>query len=183
MSTLTRYEISKPRVPVLHTRDNATISRVLKESGIRFEHWPVHPLPDDVDSAGVLNAYRAEIDKLKAEQGYTTADVVRLKPDHPDRDALRLKFIEEHTHTDDEVRFFAEGSGAFYLHLGDAVLQVICEAGDLISVPAGARHWFDMGPTPSFTAIRLFVSPEGWVGHFTGDPLSSAIPRLDGVAA
>jgi 1,2-dihydroxy-3-keto-5-methylthiopentene dioxygenase len=183
MSALTTYKVSTPRKAVLRTRDNHAIARVLSEAGIRFEQWPVRPLSEGVDSAGVLNAYQAAIDGLNAAEGYTTADVVRLTPNHPDRDALRLKFIEEHTHTDDEVRFFAEGSGAFYLHLGDEVLQVICEAGDLISVPAGTKHWFDMGPTPSFTAIRLFVSPQGWVGHFTGDPLSSAFPRLDGVDA
>ena len=96
---------------------------------------------------------------------------------------MRLKFIEEHTHDDDEVRYFTEGSGAFYLHLGDGVYQVVCEAGDLISVPAHTKHWFDMGPVPHFTAIRLFKSPEGWVGKFTGDPIASQVPRLDGVAA
>lgn len=179
MSTLTTYRVSRPRVAVLRTGDHATIARTLANAGIRFERWPDRALPRDVDNAGVLSAYEPEIDRLKAAQGYTTADVVRLKPDHPDREALRLKFIDEHTHTDDEVRFFAQGSGAFYLRLGDEVLQVICEPGDLISVPAGTRHWFDMGAAPSFTAIRLFVSPEGWVGHFTGDPLSSAVPRFD----
>jgi len=183
MSILTRYQVSTPREVALHTRDNSTISRLLNEAGIRFEQWAVRTLPEGVDGAGVLAAYQTEIDGLKAAHGYTTADVVRLTSSHPDRDTLRQKFIEEHTHTDDEVRFFVEGSGAFYLHLGDEVLQVVCEAGDLISVPAGTKHWFDMGPTPQFTAIRLFVSPEGWVGHFTGDPLSSAIPRLDSVAA
>lgn len=183
MSILTSYNVSNPRDLVLQTRDQPTIACVLSEFGVRFAQWPVHPLAADDDPASILKAYQTEIDRAIAEHGYATADVVRLTPDHPDREALRLKFIEEHTHTDDEVRFFAEGCGAFYLHLGDEVLQVVCEAGDLISVPAGTRHWFDTGPAPSFTAIRLFVSPAGWVGHFTGDPLSSAIPRIDGVAA
>lgn len=183
MTSLTRYAVSAPREAALHTRDSEHIARLLGQAGIHFAQWPVRPLPEGADSADVLRAYQAEIDALKAAHGYTTADVVRLQSDHPDRAALRQKFIDEHTHTDDEVRFFAEGSGAFYLHLGDEVLQLLCEAGDLISVPAGTRHWFDMGPAPHFTAIRLFVSPEGWVGHFTGDPLSSAIPRLDGVVS
>lgn len=183
MTTLTRYAVHAPREAALHTRDSAAITRLLQDAGVRFDQWPVRPLPDAASSADVLHAYQAEISQLKAAHGYTTADVVRLDASHPDRVALRQKFIHEHTHSDDEVRFFVEGLGAFYLHLGDEVLQVVCEAGDLISVPAGTRHWFDMGPAPHFTAIRLFVSAEGWVGHFTGDPLSSFIPRLDGVVA
>src|SRR3546814_6097561 len=85
---------------------------------------------------------------------------------------MRAKFLSEHTHADDEVRFFVEGSGQFYLHMNDRVYVMLCEAGDLISVPAGTRHWFDTGPNPMFTAIRLFVSPDGWVADFTGDPIA-----------
>ena len=183
MTALTTYLVHAPQHPVSHTRDDDTITRTLSGSGIQFERWGVRPLPANPEAADVLAAYQAEIDRLKAAHGYTTVDVARITPEHPDRVAMRQKFIEEHTHADDEVRFFVEGAGAFYLHLGDTVLQVLCEAGDLISVPAGTKHWFDMGPTPRFTAIRLFLSPEGWVGHFTGDPLSAAIPRLDTAAA
>ncbi|MDR7307421.1 cupin domain-containing protein [Rhodoferax saidenbachensis] len=183
MTTLTTYHVSTPGQLVLQTRDDLVIAHTLAQAGIQFERWAVRTLPADADSAAVLSAYAPEIERLKASKGYTTVDVARITPEHPDRAAMRQKFIEEHTHADDEVRFFVEGAGAFYLHLGDTVLQVLCEAGDLISVPAGTRHWFDMGPAPRFTAIRLFVSPDGWVGHFTGDPLSAAIPRLDAVAA
>jgi 1,2-dihydroxy-3-keto-5-methylthiopentene dioxygenase len=36
-----------------------------------------------------------------------------------------------------------------------------------------------MGPDPSFTAIRLFNNPEGWVANFTGDAIAANFPRLD----
>ena len=61
----------------------------------------------------------------------------------------------------------------------DKVYQVVCTRDDLLSVPAGTQHWFDMGPEPYFTAIRLFISPDGWVAKFTGDKISSAIPRFN----
>jgi len=183
MTTLSIYRVSAPEHATLQTSDTSTILQILADAGVPFEQWATRPLPPEVDSATVLNAYQPEISRLQTTRGYTTVDVVRVTPDHPERVALRQKFIEEHTHADDEVRFFVEGSGAFYIHLGDEVVQLLCEAGDLVSVPAGTKHWFDMGPAPRFTAIRLFESPEGWVGHFTGDPLPSAIPRLDSVAA
>ena len=77
------------------------------------------------------------------------------------------------------VRFFVDGRGCFYLHLDDKVYAVVCEAGDLLSVPTGTRHWFDMGVRPTFCAIRFFQKDDGWVGDFTGDPIASRIPDLD----
>ncbi|MGP6794355.1 hypothetical protein ACTZN4_13815, partial [Klebsiella pneumoniae] len=86
--------------------------------------------------------------------------------------------LNEHTHGEDEVRFFVEGAGLFCLHIGDEVFQVLCEKNDLISVPAHTPHWFDMGSEPNFTAIRIFDNPEGWIAQFTGDDIASAYPRL-----
>ena len=59
------------------------------------------------------------------------------------------------------------------------VLQVLCESGDFLRVPAGTKHWFDMGSAPHFTALRFFDNPAGWVAEFTGDPIADRFPLLD----
>ena len=136
----------------------------------------------------MLEAYAEPIAQLSSEQGYVLVDVAAL---HPSADpgwaataaAARQKFLAEHTHADDEVRFFASGSGIFYLHIGDEVLAVLGERGDLLSVPKGTTHWFDMGTQPDFTAIRFFRDQEGWVGEFTGDPIAERIPDFDTIVA
>jgi len=128
--------------------------------------------------AEVLAAYRSEIERLVAERGYRSVDVVSLDPAYPDREALRRKFLAEHTHADDEVRFFVAGSGLFTLHAAGRVYAVLCEQDDLISVPAGVPHWFDMGSAPAFTCIRLFNDPAGWVAQFTGDDIAARFPVL-----
>ena len=112
------------------------------------------------------------------EGGYQTVDVVRVKPDHPDRVAMRAKFLAEHTHAEDEVRFFVEGAGAFYLRKGGRVYRIVCERNDLLSVPAGITHWFDTGERPHFCAIRIFTSADGWVGNFTGDDIATRFPTF-----
>ena len=127
----------------------------------------------------MLAAYADDITRLKQQQGYITVDVISLSPTHPDKAALRQKFLDEHIHTEDEVRFFVRGQGLFCLHLGDEVYQVLCQQNDLISVPANTPHWFDMGTEPDFTAIRLFNNTEGWVAHFTGATLSRQFPLLN----
>ena len=126
----------------------------------------------------VIAAYQHAIDKLVAEKGYQSWDVISLRADNPQKEALRAKFLNEHTHGEDEVRFFVEGAGLFCLHIGDEVFQVLCEKNDLISVPAHTPHWFDMGSEPNFTAIRIFDNPEGWIAQFTGDAIADAYPRL-----
>jgi len=113
------------------------------------------------------------------EKGYQSVDVISLAPDHPDRAMLRQKFLSEHTHSEDEVRFFVAGSGLFTLHIDDKIYEVKCESGDLIGVPDNTRHWFDMGPEPNFIAIRLFTNVEGWVANFTGSDIAQKFPRYE----
>jgi len=164
--------------------DPELIQQQLASHGIRFQRWPARQqLPAGADQAAILAAYAAEVAQVQAGGAYPTVDAIRLAPDHPDRDALRQKFLAEHTHSEDEVRFFVEGRGLFCLHIGESVLQVLCEAGDWIAVPAGTRHWFDMGPEPSFCALRFFDNPEGWVAAFTGDPIAAGYPLLDQLLA
>ena len=164
----------------LDTSDRGPIEQALGRHGIRFEAWKAtRTLSEGADASDVLSAYAADIDRLKSEGGYQSVDVVRMRPDHPEKEAMRGKFLSEHTHAEDEVRFFVEGSGLFCLHLGERVALVTCERGDLISVPAGTRHWFDMGPRPAFAAIRLFINPSGWVAQFTGDGIADRFPKYD----
>ena len=81
-----------------------------------------------------------------------------------DRDVIRRP-----GHTEDEVRFFVDGSGYFWFNLenGEPIFNVKCEAGDLISVPANTAHWFDMGEPAFVKAIRIFIDQSGWVPHYT----------------
>jgi 1,2-dihydroxy-3-keto-5-methylthiopentene dioxygenase len=67
----------------------------------------------------------------------------------------------------------------FYLHVEGRVYQVLCCKDDLISVPANITHWFDMGPAPRFSAIRLFNDPAGWVANFTGSTIAEQFPTFD----
>lgn len=156
------------------TEDPARIAAVLAGIGVGFDRWQAsYPLPAEADATTVLDAYNSDIERLERQGGYRSKDVVRIKPDHPDRAALRAKFLAEHTHDDDEVRFFVEGGATFFLHAAGKVIALYGERGDLINVPAGAKHWFDTGATPDFTAIRLFTSAGGWQANFTGDPIAA----------
>jgi 1,2-dihydroxy-3-keto-5-methylthiopentene dioxygenase len=179
MSRLRIFAEDDAAQPLAELSDHRAIAEALGERGVRFERWPTRPLPKEATVNDVIAAYGSEIDRIKREGAYQAVDVISLKPDHPECDALRQKFLNEHTHSEDEVRFFVAGSGLFTLHLADRIYEVLCEQGDLISVPNGTPHWFDMGARPSFTAIRIFTNPAGWVANFTGDDLASRFPRYE----
>lgn len=193
MTTLTLFADHDPHQVIESTTEPGRIAELLAEVGVVYERWGVRDLPDGAAGDDVLAAFGPEVERIRA-MGYDTVDVARIAGDRDDPTfleqaaAARAKFLAEHRHADDEVRFFVEGSGAFYLRLErpdatTAVHIVLCEAGDFLSVPRGTRHWFDMGTRPRFTAIRFFQDPEGWVGDFTGDPIASTFPTFDDLVA
>lgn len=180
MSRLRVYSAMSPAKPILDTADGTEIAHKLRTIGVRFERWQAaKPVRSGASQDEVLAAYKADLDRLMLEGGYKTADVISLTPNHPDKAALRRKFLDEHTHAEDEIRFFVDGQGLFYLHVRDQVFGALCTKGDLISVPAGTTHWFDMGPEPSLACIRIFTNPEGWVAQFTDSDIGNRFPKLD----
>lgn len=180
MSAIKVFADNAPGTPLQHSVDAAEIAAILASAGVRFEQWETDvTIAPGASQDEVIGAYQTDIDRLVSDEGYQSVDVVSLAPDHPDKAMLRQKFLDEHRHSEDEVRFFVAGQGLFSLHIGEQVFEVLCEAGDLISVPANTPHWFDMGPNPSFIAIRLFNNPDGWVANFTGSDIAQRFSRLE----
>lgn len=179
MTKLTVYNVDLSGEPQTISGDDNIIA-ALADAGVMLEHWQADAdLPANADQDTVIAAYQASIDKLKQQYNFQSIDVVSLQPDHPQKKEFRGKFLAEHTHDDFEIRFFVDGSGLFYLHIDGKVYMVMCEAGDLISVPANTTHWFDMGENPSFKCIRFFTTEDGWVGNFTGSDIATRFPDYD----
>jgi len=177
MSRLTIFDDLRPGQPVIDTQDAEAIALELAAIGVQFERWesPVALSPADAAET-ILDAYKPYLDGLMGASGAGSADVIKLTPDNPNAAALREKFLSEHIHTEDEIRFFVHGGGHFVMHVNNRIYDAFCEAGDLISVPANTKHWFDAGEKPLFTALRVFTDTSGWVPHYTGDTISARFP-------
>jgi 1,2-dihydroxy-3-keto-5-methylthiopentene dioxygenase len=149
--------------------DHEAVAAFLSRYGIEYERWtPAHPVDAGATSDEILAAFRPEIARLKARGGYRTADVIDVSPDTPNLEAMLAKFNREHWHDEDEVRFIIEGRGLFHVHPADApVFALEVEAGDLIRVPRGTHHWFDLCADRRIRAIRLFQDSSGWTPHYT----------------
>jgi 1,2-dihydroxy-3-keto-5-methylthiopentene dioxygenase len=150
-------------------KDTKEITQYLAEIGIDYEVWePAHTISQDATSEEILDAYQGEIEALKAKGGYVTADVININPQTPGLDAMLAKFNREHWHDEDEVRFIIHGRGLFHIRpRAGSVTAIEVEAGDLIRVPRGTWHWFNLCANREIRAIRLFQDPAGWAPIYT----------------
>ena len=148
--------------------DVQEIRDYLAPHGIWYEKWDVEGrLPVEATNEQILETYAPEVDRLKKAGGFVTADVINVSPATPNLDALLAKFAKEHTHSEDEVRFTVKGSGVFHIHPKNGpVFAIQVESGDLINVPAGTQHWFDLCNDKTIRCIRLFQDQSGWTPQY-----------------
>jgi len=140
------------------------ISRYLSPHGIFFEQWETEGrLTEDVASEDILRVFKPEIERLMTAGGYVAADVISVNPSTPGLAEMLAKFDKEHTHSEDEVRFVVAGEGIFHINpLEGDIFSIEMTAGDLINVPAGTKHWFNLCASKTIKTIRLFKDSKGW---------------------
>ncbi len=155
--------------------DPTEITAYLASIDIDYEQWqPSQPIAADAPAEAILAAYAKEINKLKEEDGYVTADVIDVLPTTAGLPEMLAKFKSEHWHDDDEVRFIIEGRGIFHIHPSNgSVTAIEVVAGDLIRVPGGTLHWFNLCEEQRIRAIRLFADPAGWVPRYSESGVDS----------
>ncbi|MDO9183819.1 MAG: hypothetical protein Q7U04_15500 [Bacteriovorax sp.] len=155
--------------------DFKSIQNLLSNHGIMIAKWEAsQPLSNDATQEKILEAYAHELNPFMLKNGYAVADVINVHPKTENLIAIREKFMKEHTHSEDEIRFFVDGMGKFWFHLdNDDILCVTCERGDFMSVPKNFRHWFDLAPGYFVKAIRIFSNMEGWVPNYTGSGIDT----------
>lgn len=156
--------------------DATEIATLLEPHGIAYETWDIDRLAatpkteGETDQEHVLRVFAGEVKRISAERGYQSADVISLAPTTPNLEAILAKFDREHTHSEDEVRFVVSGRGIFVIRGADEKLyDVEVHPGDLLAVPEGTQHWFELCEDKQIQCIRLFTDMSGWVAHYVDD--------------
>lgn len=181
MSKLAFYTQFNFQKPYKVTENISEFSENLVKGGIRVEQWPTLP---HLSSATILerdvfNIYAEEIYRVKAEFGYSQVDLVSIKPNDAFAISARGRYLSEHTHEEDEVRFFVEGKALIYFNINSEISILECVRGDFVIIPAGIKHWMDIGPKPNFSVIRWFNSKNGLSNNFTESFTAEATPRWE----
>lgn len=158
----------------------AAVRSYLNENEVYYDHWDVGTkIPaelqnkfdlSDADKEEILNALQEDIEHLSEKRGYVKWDIISLSDSNPNLEELLKKFEQVHTHTEDEVRAIATGSGIFVIKGKDGYFDVKLSPGDVISVPEGNPHFFTLTEERNVVAVRLFIDPAGWVAHNYADP-------------
>lgn len=156
------------------------IQNFLKRNGIVYEYWETKgEIPNYFTQEEILDVYRSKLQPFMENGGYKNADVISINENTENYTEIRKKFLAEHTHTEDEIRFFVDGQGLFWFHLdGEPIFNVLCQKGDLISVPVGYKHWFDAGvQNPHVKCIRIFSDTSGWTPVYTESKVEKRFER------
>jgi len=156
--------------------DVQEIGKFLEPFGIWYENWEVEGrVGKDATDQEILDAYDPEIQRLKDRGGFVTADVINVNPQTPGLDEMLAKFDKEHTHSEDEIRFTVKGNGVFHINPENGpVFSVTVSTGDMINVPAGTKHWFNLCGDREIRCIRLFEDMSGWTPHYIQDGVHSS---------
>jgi 1,2-dihydroxy-3-keto-5-methylthiopentene dioxygenase len=163
--------------------DQSKVASFLESNEVIYEQWDISKLPADLhekyqlsdeEKNAILEEFSSEIKDISERRGYQTADVISLSDTTPNLDQLLKNFQQEHHHTDDEVRFIVSGHGIFIIQGKDDVFfDVRLNPGDLISVPENVRHYFTLQEDRKVVAVRIFVTPEGWVPIYEKDEVNA----------
>ena len=149
------------------------IKSYLSTIGIDYDAWPLVELEADADNETILQAYASQIEEAKAKGQYATVDIVNVNSKTPALDEMLNRFNREHWHDEDEVRFVVSGRGLFHIHPQDGpVVAIETGPGDMIRVPRGTYHWFDLCGSKEIKAIRFFQDKSGWTPHYTGSAVA-----------
>jgi 1,2-dihydroxy-3-keto-5-methylthiopentene dioxygenase len=177
MATLNIYKNNQLQKQII---DTDSISNELSKIGIKFEKWAIQEVLENKSGIEEIEEkFKDKIQTVLRENNFSSYDIVSINPDIKGIEDLKNKFIPEHTHDDNEVRFFIDGQGLFCINQDENIYQVLCEKGDYISVPANTKHWFDMGSKANFKCIRFFEDEAGWIAKYTGSDISRQYPLFD----
>ena len=179
MSYLKIYS-NQSNIPLQETSNFTVIQSTLEKVGIYFDRWLTNKNLDyDSLENHIISTYENEINLIKNRYSFQSIDTVAVNLDTINISQMRQKFLQEHTHIEDEIRFFVDGSGLFYIHLNDKVYGILCKKNDILHIPANTKHWFDLGANPFLKCIRFFTNPSGWVAEFTNSQIEQLYPLYD----
>jgi 1,2-dihydroxy-3-keto-5-methylthiopentene dioxygenase len=180
MSILSVYHTTSPDLPNKVLTHSEDIASTLAEQGVVFEQRTAHsPVTAGASSQDILAACGAHLDSLMTEAGFAEVDVISVDGNPLQTAEVRAGFLEERQCGATEAWHFVAGRGLLSLHIGEFVYAVLCEKNDLVRMPAGTCHWFDMGEHPRLVAIRLIKSPDHKAGQLTGNDIAGRFPQLE----
>jgi len=177
MSSLAVHLHTSPELPnkVLNHADD--IASTLSAVGIDYRQLELPAaLRPGCEQAEFGAAYGLWLQAFMGKEGDVQQELFNLQRNHPQKLELRARYLDEQVQSSASTWLFLGGFAQLSVHLDGYVYVLQGERGDLLTLPAGTRHWFDLGEEPHVLAVRL--SPSEDKPERTGDDIASRFPRL-----
>lgn len=180
MTCLTVYHETSPDIPNKVLSHFEDIAATLAEHGIRFERQtPAGKVMPGSGAQSVIEACGKQLGELSQAYGYPDTEIISLNRDHAQKAEYRDRFLCERRHAAAESWFLAGGRGLLNVHVGQHVFALLCEKGDIITLPGSTHYWLDLGDEPHIVLVRLYSEAEGGLAEFTDEGIAGRFPRLD----
>lgn len=180
MSRLSVHHQSSPQIPNKVLGHAEDIASTLAAVGIEFRELPLESrVQAGASEQEILAALGETLEQLKRDSDLSHSEVISIDQRHWPREGDKPVDAPVEVLADSaQLYLFLAGQGLLSLHIDDFVYGLIGERNALVSVPAGTRHWFDLGEFPHCAAIRLFAA-NAVAARPSGDAVAASFPRLE----
>lgn len=178
MSSLAVHLHTSPELPNKALNHAADIASTLAAVGLDYRQVELPAaLRPGCEQAEFDQAYGLWLQAFMGNEGHVQRELFNLQRNHPQKLELRARYLDEQVQASTCAWLFIGGFAQLSVHLDGYVYRLQGERGDLLTLPAGTRHWFDLGEEPHALVLRLSQSEE--TPERTGDDIASRFPRLE----
>lgn len=180
MTHLCVYHQSNRLQPIRLLNHQADIARELEELGAGYQCWDATVPVTAVSSENeIVAACQAGLGLLEPNAiVYTEAFALDEQSSAEQHAVVRKQLAREQVSSQPQSWLVAAGRGMLCLHHEDHVYALVCERGDLLSIPAGIAYWFDAGEQPRFVALRVSAEPLAGEVVYTDENAAASYPPL-----
>ncbi|MFT0624889.1 acireductone dioxygenase [Ectopseudomonas guguanensis] len=178
MSSLAVHLHTSPELPNKVLNHAADIASTLAAVGLDYRQVELPAaLRPGCEQAEFDQAYGLWLQAFMGNEGHVQQELFNLQRNHPQKLELRARYLDEQVQASTCAWLFIGGFAQLSVHLDGYVYRLQGERGDLLTLAAGTRHWFDLGEEPHALVLRLSQSEE--TPERTGDDIASRFPRLE----
>lgn len=178
MTRLRIFSEANAASPQIETDLKLEIAELLADEDVNYQHLDVDlNFAPDIRPQDLARRLNTELTATSCLQRYQVSQLVAVGEGYPNLQRLQMKMLSEHQKEDNEAYLIVDGSCLLTLHIGNQVLQLFCEKGDFIDLPAEVKRWLDFGTQPNLTMMKFLHKQEEPAAIYTGEKIADHFPR------
>lgn len=178
---MTKLKIyNHPESPVLQLETDLIleITELMDDAGVLYKKLKVDTYVSATYDSEHLQSLYGFLKKEMSLDQLHYCSLVLLEESSAIHDRIRLKYLSEYTLAQQEAYLILDGKYQINLHSDEKVIQLQCEKGDFILIPADIKRWMDIGESGKLIAVKCTEKEEMASIQYTGSNIADRFPRL-----